>query len=342
MNDLLSQNVTARVPKGSYVDLQVDSRDFEAQAETEMAAQNLTHFFNEVETIKDDMQKIKTLLTSLQSANAESATLTAAAAVKKLRDRMDKDVEEVLKKAKLIKSHLEDLDRANLASRRTPGCEEGSSTDRTRMSVTSSLRKTLKNLMGEFQTLRDKMMIDYKDTIERRYYMVTGMHADDDVIDCMIDTGESETFLQRAIQEQGKGQIIDTIKEIQERHESVKEIEKNLMELHQIFLDMAVLVEAQGEQLNNIEVAVQGASSFVKRGTDDLHTAKKLQQNTRKCKCIAILILLVVLVVLLVPILIKVLPSLSNKSSSGGGGSNSGGGSGGAPPPLVAASPTSS
>ena len=31
------------------------------------------------------------------------------------------------------------------------------------------------------------------------------------------------------------------------------ELERSLMELHQIFLDMAVLVEAQGEMLDNIE-----------------------------------------------------------------------------------------
>lgn len=48
-------------------------------------------------------------------------------------------------------------------------------------------------------------------------------------------------------------QVLDTLAEIQERHEAVKELEKSLMELHQIFLDMAVLVEAQGAMLDNIE-----------------------------------------------------------------------------------------
>ena len=48
-------------------------------------------------------------------------------------------------------------------------------------------------------------------------------------------------------------QIQDTVAEIQERHEAVVGLEKSLMELHQIFLDMAVLVEAQGEMLDNIE-----------------------------------------------------------------------------------------
>ena len=46
-----------------------------------------------------------------------------------------------------------------------------------------------------------------------------------------MNTGESETFLQKAIQEQGWGRVLDTIQEIQERHDAVKDIEKNLKEL---------------------------------------------------------------------------------------------------------------
>jgi hypothetical protein len=48
-------------------------------------------------------------------------------------------------------------------------------------------------------------------------------------------------------------QVLDTLAEIEERGEAVRELEKSLLDLHQIFLDMAVLVEAQGEMLDNIE-----------------------------------------------------------------------------------------
>lgn len=49
----------------------------------------------------------------------------------------------------------------------------------------------------------------------------------------------------------------DTLAEIEERGEAVRELEKSLLDLHQIFLDMAVLVEAQGEMLDNIEAQVR-------------------------------------------------------------------------------------
>ena len=51
-------------------------------------------------------------------------------------------------------------------------------------------------------------------------------------------------------------QVAETLAAIQERHTEVTQLEKQLMDLHQIFLDMGVLVESQGELLNNIEAQV--------------------------------------------------------------------------------------
>ena len=49
----------------------------------------------------------------------------------------------------------------------------------------------------------------------------------------------------------------DTLAEITERHEAVKELEQSLLDLHNIFIDMAVLVEEQGEKLDNIQTQVR-------------------------------------------------------------------------------------
>ncbi|KAJ6333613.1 hypothetical protein OIU76_026126 [Salix suchowensis] len=223
---------------------------------------------------------------------------------------MDTDVEQVLKRVKIIKGKLEALDRSNAAHRNIPGCGPGSSTDRTRTSVVSGLGKKLKDLMDNFQDLRARMSAEYKETVERRYFTITGERASDETIENLISSGESESFMQKAIQEQGRGQILDTISEIQERHDAVKEIEKNLIELHQVFLDMAALVEAQGHQLNDIESHVAHASSFVRRGTDQLQEAREYQKSSRKWTCIAVIAGAVLIAVLLLPILPHILALL--------------------------------
>lgn len=140
-----------------------------------------------------------------------------------------------------------------------------------------------------------------------RYFTITGEKATEETIENLISSGESENIMQKAIQEQGRGRILDTISEIQERHDAVKEIEKNLLELHQVFLDMAALVEAQGHQLNDIESHVAHASSFVRRGTEQLQEARVHQKSSRKWTCIAVVLGIVLVAAILLPLLVPLL-----------------------------------
>ncbi|KAI3706572.1 hypothetical protein L6452_24403 [Arctium lappa] len=279
---------------------------------------NLDKFFEDVEAIKDELRALETLHNQLQSAHEHSKTLHNAKSVKELRSKMDNDVAISLKKAKFIKVRLEALDRSNAANRSLPGCGPGSSSDRTRTSVVNGLRKKLSDSMNSFNDLRNKMATEYRETVQRRYYTVTGENPDESTVDTLISTGQSETFLQKAIQEQGRGQVMDTILEIQERHDAVKEIERNLKELHQVFMDMAVLVESQGEQLDDIENQVNRASSFINRGTTHLQVARKHQKNTRKWACFGIVLVLIVILI----IILSIRPWKDNGGGGGGGGNN--------------------
>ncbi|KAI4300541.1 hypothetical protein L6164_033909 [Bauhinia variegata] len=301
MNDLFSgsfsRNRNEQVSSEHHVIEMTDT--------TMTSGENLNKFFKEVDSIKDELKELERLNQSLRNSHEQSKTLHNATAVKGLRSRMDADVALALKKAKLIKLRLEALDKSNEESRSMPGCGPGSSSDRTRSSVVNGLRKKLKDSMDSFNTLRQQISSEYRETVQRRYYTVTGENPDDKTIDLLISTGESETFLQKAIQQQGRATIMDTIQEIQERHDAVKEIERHLNELHQVFLDMAVLVQAQGEQLDDIESHVARADSYVRGGVQQLQVARKHQKNTRKWTCIAILLLIIIALIIILPIVLR-------------------------------------
>ena len=47
----------------------------------------------------------------------------------------------------------------------------------------------------------------HRDVVERRVYTVTGTRPDEEDVERLIETGESETIFQKAILEQGRGQV---------------------------------------------------------------------------------------------------------------------------------------
>ncbi|XP_021907287.1 syntaxin-132-like, partial [Carica papaya] len=260
-------------------------------------------FNKQTQEIEKQVDKLSGLLKKLKDANEESKSVTKALAMKAIKKRMEKDIDEVGKIARSVKAKLEAVNKDNLDNRRKPGCEKGTSIDRSRMNVTNALTKKFKDIMTEFQTLRQRIQDEYREVVERRVITVTGSRPDDETIDNLIETGNSEQIFQKAIQEQGRGQVLNTLEEIQERHDAVRDIEKKLLDLQQIYLDMAVLVEAQGEILDNIENQVATAVTQVQSGTTALQNAKKLQKNSRKWMCIAIIILLLIVAVVVVGVL---------------------------------------
>ncbi|KAH0931253.1 hypothetical protein HID58_008370 [Brassica napus] len=303
MNDLLKSLVQS--PAGSFeLPRGQSSREGDVELGEQGAAdQGLDDFFKKVQDIDKQYEKLNKLLKKLQAAHEESKAVTKAPAMKAIKKKMEKDVDEVGSIARFIKGKLEELDRENLANRQKPGCGKGSGVDRSRTATTLSLKKKLKDKMAEFQVLRENIQQEYREVVDRRVFTVTGQRADEDTIDELIETGNSEQIFQKAIQEQGRGQVMDTLAEIQERHDAVRDLEKKLLDLQQIFMDMAVLVDAQGEMLDNIESQVSSAVDHVQSGNTALQRAKSLQKNSRKWMCIAIIILLIVVAVIVVGVL---------------------------------------
>lgn len=304
MNDLMTKSFT------NYVDLKkeaVKDVDLEAggvQMSTTTSSSSamdsdLSSFLEEAEKVKQEIASVRDILGRLEQSNEESKSLHKSETLKSLRDRINADIVAVLKKARSVRSRLEDMDRANAVNRRL----SNPAVHRTRVAVTSGLRKKLKELMMEFQGLRQKMMTEYKETVGRRYFTVTGEYPGEEVIDKIISSdGGGEEFMAKAVQEHGRGKVLETVVEIQDRHDAAKEIEKSLLELHQVFLDMAVMVEAQGEQMDDIEHHVLNASHYVKDGTKQLHTAKEYQRSSRKCMCIGLVLILLLILVIVIPI----------------------------------------
>eukprot|EP00475_Leptophrys_vorax_P020605 TRINITY_DN28223_c0_g3_i1.p2 TRINITY_DN28223_c0_g3~~TRINITY_DN28223_c0_g3_i1.p2 ORF type:complete len:244 (-),score=15.77 TRINITY_DN28223_c0_g3_i1:609-1295(-) len=220
---------------------------------------------------------------------------------------MDGDVSTISRLGKAIRHKIDALQRDNEANRKYPRCGAGSATDRHRTTVTATLGKKLKDMMGEFMELRTRMGDDHRTTVERRVFIVTGEKVSDADVDRILETGQSEAILQAAVSAQGQGQsaaaVRDAVLEIEERHSAVMDITRQLQELQQMFLDMATMVEAQGEMLDSIETHVGAAVEQVSSGAKQLAVAEETQRNTRKWYIIGGVVVAVILLIILIPVI---------------------------------------
>ncbi|WVZ08210.1 hypothetical protein V8G54_021556 [Vigna mungo] len=121
------------------------------------------------------MGSLRDILDSLQHTNEESKSLHKAEELKALRCRINTNIIAVLKKARTIRTQLEEMDRANTANQRLSGLKDGMPTIyRTRIAVTNGLRKKLNEVMMRFQGLRQRMIYTSSISIFRSLGEVEG------------------------------------------------------------------------------------------------------------------------------------------------------------------------
>ena len=88
------------------------------------------------------------------------------------------------------------------------------------------------------------------------------------------------------------------LNEIETRHNEIIKLETSIQKLHNMFVDMAVLVESQGEMIDRIEYNVEHSVDYVERPVSDTKKAVRYQSKARRKK-IMIIIWCVVLGVVL-------------------------------------------
>ncbi|XP_023681434.1 syntaxin-12 [Paramormyrops kingsleyae] len=85
---------------------------------------------------------------------------------------------------------------------------------------------------------------------------------------------------------------------IKERETSLRQLESDILDVNQIFKDLAVMIHDQGEMIDSIEANVESAEVHVERGAEQLQRAAYYQKKSRKKMCILALVLSLVVTIL--------------------------------------------
>ncbi|KAL5477355.1 hypothetical protein EMCRGX_G024145 [Ephydatia muelleri] len=171
--------------------------------------------------------------------------------------------------------------------------------------VTLSHRFT--NVMAEYNTMQEDYQDKSKEQIRRQIQFAGKM-----VTDTELDTLLEKNDLMKPLL--GADALRSAQTEVEVRQKELQLLEQNILELRDMFYDIAVLVDDQGEMVNRISDQVELAATYVQQGGIELQKAVVYKQNSRKLKlCILFIVLAVVFIIVTVVVIVIAVPLAVNK-----------------------------
>jgi syntaxin 1B/2/3 len=82
-----------------------------------------------------------------------------------------------------------------------------------------------------------------------------------------------------------KGDLARHLAEVRARHENVISIEKGISALNQMFIDLEVMVDEQGDVLNSIEDSLENTEDYLDEAAINMQEARELKKAIRKKRC---------------------------------------------------------
>ncbi|ERE75166.1 syntaxin-2-like protein [Cricetulus griseus] len=231
-------------------------------------------FFHQVEEIRSSIARIAQHVEDVKKNH--SIILSAPNPEGKIKEDLEDLNKEIKKTANRIRGKL----KLDLRIRRTQH---------------SVLSRKFVEVMTEYNEAQILFRERSKGRIQRQLE-ITGRTTTDDELEEMLESGKPSIFISDIISD---SQITrQALNEIESRHKDIMKLETSIRELHEMFMDMAMFVEAQGEMVNNIERNVMNAADYVEHAKEETKKAIKYQSKARR-KVMFVLICVATLLVIL-------------------------------------------
>ncbi|OON18048.1 SNARE domain protein, partial [Opisthorchis viverrini] len=102
----------------------------------------------------------------------------------------------------------------------------------------------------------------------------------DEELEQMLESDNPQIFTQGILMD--TQQARQNAADIEARHEDILKLEKSIRELHELFIDLAALVDSQSELLDRIEYNVDATQDHITGAVIATKKAKEYQKKSRK------------------------------------------------------------
>jgi t-SNARE complex subunit (syntaxin) len=171
---------------------------------------------------------------------------------------------------------------------------------RIRENLCNTLTRKFIDEMKVYQSCQNKYKTDIKKKVARQVQIVKPDATDEEIDAVMRSEGGRDALYREQILAGGVNDQVQTAyNKVAGKYQDVLALEQSVAELHQMFLDMALLTEQQGELLDQIEFQVKQAGDYIEEANVDVYESIEYQKKIRKKQCLILLIVVIAIVVIL-------------------------------------------
>lgn len=183
---------------------------------------------------------------------------------------------------------------------------------RVRVNTHQGLTRRFMEAMQMFEESQEKHRDNVKGALERQLRLMNPQATEGDIQEALRN-GTTESIVDNSpslaqLPPEEQKRLRRGLEDLTSRNNDIKKLEESIIQLHQLFMDMQILVEAQGELLNDIEYNIEETKGKTEVGYQELVEARAHQKSANKKKACIIILIIVIVLVITVPLLVKFIP----------------------------------
>ncbi|XP_044276711.1 syntaxin-3 isoform X1 [Varanus komodoensis] len=231
----------------------------------------MDEFFAEIEETRQNIDKISENVE--EAKKLYSIILSAPIPEPKTKDDLEQLTTDIKKMANTVRNKLKSMER-NIEQ------------DEVRSSADLRIRKSQHSVLSrkfvDVMTKYNEAQVDFRERSKgriQRQLEITGKNTTDEELEEMLESGNPSIFTSGIMDSQISKQALS---EIEGRHKDILRLESSIKELHDMFVDIAMLVENQGEIVDNIELNMMHTLDHIEKARDETKKAIKYKSKARK------------------------------------------------------------
>ena len=239
----------------------------------------------------------------LLQAKQEVENATSNEQQTEISTRINKISNDITSRQTEMKTLIEALDKMVTDTKETE-TDKNSTDIRIKQNLFGSTTKRYQKVCLRFQTLESEIKTIMQTKIIRSAEIALGRKLEDNErIEVLNEPSTVQTLYENKLKGTAHVKLQNAVSDLEDRHRDIKNLERSILAVHNLVIELSKLVQLQGEMIDNIETNIKSAKNYVQSAEKNIVQAKKNMQSARKKKCI---ILIIVVIIVAIAVIIPV------------------------------------